>query len=147
MDEYKNTDAPLGYRERAVAILPPKKCMGNILASGSQGLQMELAMAPPIHRAYLGNVKTGMEADMLLAVRAEKKLLGQPVERTTTKGTRVAAEMFARGERVYDTVKETRVTIVRTHVSQTGKGTAIHYVVDSEGNGWKQLETRLRKRR
>lgn len=146
MDEYKNTQAPLGYRERAVAIPPPKKCMGNILASGLLGLQTELAVAPPIHRAYLGNVKTGMEADMILAARAEKKLLGQPLERTM-QGTRVAAEMFARGERVYDTVKETRVTIVRTHVSQTGRGTAIHYVVDSEGNGWKQLETKLRKRK
>lgn len=148
MDEYKNTQAPLGAGERAVSIPPARKCMGNILASGVMGLQSELMSAPPIHRAYLGNTKTGMEADMLLASRAEKKLLGQPVERERERsGTRVASEMFARGERAFDKEKDARVTIVRTHVGKTKKGTAIHYVIDSEGEGWKQLETKLRKRK
>lgn len=142
MDEYKNTAAPVGAGEKTTSIPPARGSLVNTLKAGAAGLQTELMKAPPIHRAFLGSTKTGMEADMILASQAEQQLIGHANRRPVK-----VKEVFARGDRVYDSEKDSWATITRAAVARTKKGTLVHVLVDNHGDAWRQLETKLSRRK
>lgn len=141
MDDYKNTNAPLGAGEKAQPIKLNTENLNSILNQGTSYVK-HLVDSSPIKLDSAFGVVSGERADVIRASHTPRAS-----SRSTTSRQPSAVSLFARGDLVFDKQHSRKGVITKTNVGTSKKGYPVHQVVDSRsGEAWTQIETRLEKR-
>lgn len=141
-DSYKNTNAALRPGELSQPIQIGSNNLASMAAKGAGYIQ-HVAASSPIQLDRLFHVKTGAEADMILA--------NAPASRNTYQKVNVASKaptvesLYGRGDVVFDTEHGKKVTVLKACVGYTKMGRPIHKVSDARGNAWLISEKKLQK--
>lgn len=118
------------------------KNLGDMIKNGT--VQAEVMKASAVHGNPFG---VRQEQDVVQSgYRGAKRVQERREEAQDGPGMSLYARGLERGDTVYDRDRKRRGTIVRELNARADDGSRRFEIVDSEGEAWKQRESRLKKK-